>query len=262
MSVPLSDFCHAYAQHRAEEGRAFLGDELRSLPYLETGPLARQWAVRARSYEVFVNRVVKPLADRRPLDVLDLGAGNGWLCRRLAGMGHRAVALDVRDDEVDGLGAAKCFLDDAPGEFACLKASFDGLPFADRLFDLTLFNASLHYATDLCRVLVEAARVTRKDGAIAILDSPFYGRERDGQLMVAEKRKQGAARFGNRAEILLGRNVIEFLTVERLANALVPLSWTCHRARYPLWYEMRPLLAWLRGNRRPSRFDVWTARVP
>lgn len=262
MSVPLSEFCRAYAQHRAVEGRGYRGDELRSLPYLETGPLARQWAVRARSYEVLLNRIVKPLAHRGPLEILDLGAGNGWLCHRLARMGYRAFALDVRDDEVDGIGAAKGFLDGAAAEFQCVKASFDDLPFADRTFDLTIFNASLHYATDLGRVLAEAARVTRRDGSLVIVDSPFYARERDGELMVAEKRTRSAALFGSRADVLLGQNFCEFLTRGRLQNAIAPLSWTRHRVRYPLWYEMRPLLAWVKGSRRPSRFDVWSARVP
>jgi hypothetical protein len=38
--------------------------------------------------------------------------------------------------------------------------------------------------------------------------------------------------------------------------------WRRHRVRYPLWYELRPLAAALRGARKPSRFDVWTAQVP
>ena len=39
------------------------------------------------------------------------------------------------------------------------------------------------------------------------------------------------------------------------------LAWRRHRVRYPLWYELRPLVARLRGRRAPSRFDLWEATV-
>ena len=259
--IPAAQFFREYARHRAKEGRALRGEELRSLPYLRKKPLARQWSVRARSFEMFMNRVVGSLAQRNTLDILDLGAGNCWLCYRLASSGHRAVALDIRDDDIDGLGAATELLAET-GRFHRVRASFDALPFANRSFDLTIFNASLHYATQLDRVLAEAARVTRPGGMLAILDSPFYPCEREGERMVAEKNAQAAARFGARAEVLTSQNFMEFLTRHRLETAIASLSWSRHRVRYPLWYEMRPVLAWLRGSRRPSRFDVWSAHVP
>lgn len=261
MSVPSSVFRREYARHRANEGRRLRGDQLRSLPYLSEGALARQWAVRARSFDRFVRRVLKPISAAGPIDLLDLGAGNAWLCHRVAAYGHRAIAIDIRDDEIDGLGAAADLLGDAAAPFQRVKASFDTLPFAQNRFDLVIFNASLHYATDLDCVLTEAVRVTRSGGCIAVLDSPFYRCDRDGRAMVAEKRAEGRSRFGASADVLLTQSFIEYLTPKRLAAAQPSLSWTRHRVTYPLWYELRPLLAWLRGHRRPSRFDIWTARV-
>ena len=239
--------------------------ELHELPYLRRGPIARQWRVRARSYEALLNLVLRPMARSigRVLDVLDVGAGNGWLCHRLALHGHRAVALDVREDAVDGLGAARGYLDRDGAAFARVCASFDALPHPDRAFDLVVFNASLHYALDLAQVLGEAARVARRGGRLVILDSPFYRRERDGAAMVAEKQRQAAARFGERADALLGLPFIEFLTRARLRTASHALGvrWRRHRVRYPLWYEARPLVARLARQRRPSRFDLWECRV-
>src|ERR1700761_8687080 len=87
-----SDFFAAYARHRAREGRGYSGDDLLSLPYLREGPLVRQWRVRARTFEAFAAEVVMPMGTAsRPLDILDLGAGNGWLSYRLARLGHRAT---------------------------------------------------------------------------------------------------------------------------------------------------------------------------
>lgn len=261
-STALDRFADDYAAHRAAEGRGHDAGDLLQLPWLRKGPLARQWAVRARTFEVFAARVVDPMARRaaRPLRILDLGAGSGWLSYRLAQRGHACVAVDIREDSVDGLGAARAFLDQV--HFDRFVASFDALPVPGGFADLTLFNAALHYATDLGATLTEAARVTRSGGAIAVLDSPFYASEAQGEAMVAEKHACAAERFGERAGSLLALPFIEYLTARRLASALPSLTWRRRRIRYPLWYELRPLVARWRRQRMPSRFDLWTAEVP
>jgi SAM-dependent methyltransferase len=262
MSSLSPAFRTAYAEQRASEGRSYRGDDLLALPYLRRGPTARQWRVRARTFDAFLKHVVMPEAERTPapLAIADLGAGNGWLSHRLARLGHRAVAVDVREDAVDGLGAAEHFL--AQGsDFERVRASFDELPFAANAFDIAVFNASLHYAVDLKSVLAEAARVVRPWGVIAVLDSPFYDSDKDGAAMVAEKQAGAAVQFGERAGVLLSVQFVEYLTAERLAIASDGLSWRRRRVGYPLWYELRPLMARLNGRRRPSRFDLWVAVV-
>jgi SAM-dependent methyltransferase len=261
--VAAREFRREYAAHRAEEGRG-RGEDVLELPYPRGGPLARQWRVRARSYEAFVRLILRPLAASNGggLRLLDLGAGNGWLSRRVAMEGHEAAALDVRDDRVDGLGAAADLLSARPGLFQRVAASFDALPFPPGHFDLAVFNASLHYALDLGRVLGAAAAAVRAGGRIVILDSPFYATEQAGAAMVAEKRREASTRFGHRADALLGLPFIEFLTADRLRAASPELSWRRHRVRYPLWYELRPLTARFRGRRPPSRFDLWECAVP
>lgn len=258
----LAQFAADYAEHRAAEGRGYAGDALLSLPYLKDGPFAAQWAVRARSFEALMARIVRPLAATRgALTMLDLGAGNCWLSYRVALEGHHAVALDIRDDAVDGLGAGSPFVARAPGGIYRITASFDATPLDAASADLTVFNAALHYATDLSVTLAEAVRVTRPGGRIVILDSPFYTRERDGLAMVAEKRAQAAQHFGERADSLLGLPFIEFLTRDRLAAAS-ELDWRRHWILYPIGYELRPIKAALRRARAPSRFDLWVAERP
>lgn len=255
-----SDFYAEYARHREHEGRALRGTALKSLPYLRSGPLARQWRVRARSFDAFVSYVVKPFEGSSPLDILDLGAGNGWLSYRMTQRGHRAVALDIRNDSVDGLGAAAELV--AEARFDCVRAPFEALPFGSGRFDITVFNASLHYGCDLAEVLGEAIRVTRRGGVLAVMDSPFYRRRSDGEAMIADKRIQGRTNFGDAADVLLAPNFIEYLTRQSLVAAVPGLFWKRHRVLYPLWYELRPLLARLKCARAPSRFDLWTADIP
>jgi SAM-dependent methyltransferase len=143
-------------------------------------------------------------------------------------------------------------------------ASFDQIPCRDASADLAVFNAAIHYALDLQAALREAARVVRPGGRLVILDSPFYARDRDGELMVAEKRLQAGERFGASAGVLLAPAFIEFLTRERLASASagLGLAWRRRRVAYPLWYELRPLKALFAAERPPSRFDLWSSARP
>ena len=264
----LRRFRRAYGAHRKAEGRGAGGDaEALALPYVRTGPQAAQWAVRSRTFDRFVSAVLEPCAraaSPRPLHVLDLGAGNGWLARRVMQAGHRATALDVRTDAVDGLGAAAAFRGRPPGVPGRVAGSFEALPVASGVADLAVFNASLHYALDLGAALREAARAVAPGGRIVVLDSPFYAAAADGEAMVAEKRRDAGRRFGDRAADLMAPPFVEFLTRDRLAaaSASLGLRWRRHRVRYPLRYELRGPLARLRGRRAPSRFDVWETVVP
>ena len=256
-------FREQYAAHRASEGRGQSAVDARTLPYVTEGALVRQWAVRARSFEAFQRHVLRPLQRRADvyatgaLRLLDLGAGNGWLAHRATLAGVEALALDVRDDGVDGLGAAP-----RESSIARVVASFEAIPLCDASFDVVVFNASLHYAEDLARALREARRVAREGARIVIIDSPFYSSAEDGEAMVAEKRSDAQRRFAGRADALLSLSFVEYLTRERLAEASRDAkigAWHRHRVRYPLWYELRAVRARIRGERTPSRFDVWEA---
>lgn len=254
-------FRTAYAAHRASEGRGDSAVDARVLPYVTSGPLARQWSVRARTWEAFERRVLRPAqqrADMRadgPLRVLDLGAGNGWLAHRAALGGAESLALDLRDDDVDGLGAAPL-----GSPMACVAGSFEAIPVRADAFDIVVFNASLHYAEDLNRALREARRVARTGASVVVLDSPFYRSVEHGEAMLGEKRVDAERRFGTRADALLALAFIEYLTRERMNDASRDVRlgpWRRHRVHYPLWYELRGLRALLRGDRPPSRFDLW-----
>jgi len=105
--VRLDPFVQQYRAVRELEGRRPSTPEYyQRLPTVAPDdPHAGDWNVRRETYHHLLRHVLAegPL----PIHALDVGAGSGWLCHRLAALGHRAVAVDAIDDEVDGLGAAR-----------------------------------------------------------------------------------------------------------------------------------------------------------
>jgi SAM-dependent methyltransferase len=93
--------------------------------------------------------------------LLDLGCGDGAFCAFAA---HRGAIVHGLDVEPDAIAAA---LEAVPGADLRLGV-MESLPWADAWFDVvTSFNA-LQYALDPEMALVEASRVARPDGRIAI----------------------------------------------------------------------------------------------
>ncbi len=99
-----------------------------------------------------------------------------------------------------------------------------------------------------------------RNAAVAAVDRD----EAAGEAMMAEKRRNGNAVFGDLAGDLLSYRPIEYLTAAGLARAshALGLVWRRHRVDYPWWYELRALAAWFKRARPPSRFDLWEAMVP
>ena len=171
---------------RAEGWGSENPDYYRALPFEDrSGRQTDIWRIRTVTYLRFLGWVLAPLEARsRPARLVDLGAGNGWLACRLTERGHQVAAVDLDDDPRDGLGAVMHYSEAAP--VACVQASFDALPWPTGVFDLAIYNGSLHYSADYARTLAEASRVLRDGGQVAILDTPFYRRAASGEAMVRE----------------------------------------------------------------------------
>src|SRR5438309_484602 len=122
-------FLEQYRLVRHAEGRGSPDpDYYRSLPFADfTGKNSAMWAMRARTYRFFEERILSGWERQvnRPLDILDLGAGNCWMTYRLMLRNHRAVALDIFNDPLDGLRARRFY----PFPVPAVEAEFNVLPF-------------------------------------------------------------------------------------------------------------------------------------
>jgi SAM-dependent methyltransferase len=262
--IHYQQFLTEYQTVRAAEGRGSnKASFYLALPHKDlTGRNEWQWAIRARTFRC-VEDVILPQLEKghsRPLSILDLGAGNGWLSYRLALRGHRPVAVDLLTNQTDGLGAASHYLQELQVLFPRFQAELDRLPFRDAQFDCAIFNASFHYSENYYFTLGEAIRCLRPLGTIIIADSPFYRNEKGGLQMLEERRHTFNTRFGFPSNSLAS---LEYLTPERLLalEAGFGIRWQVIRPRYGVRWGMRPLFAWWNGKREPSQFQIYTAVV-
>ena len=280
-AAALAQFRQEYETIRQNEGRG--SDDpafYRALPFVEgVNPqiteitqifswrtlrppgLKNDWAVRAASFGVLVERVVAPMARRqeRPLRILDLGAGNGWLSNRLAARGHLLAAVDLGVNKWDGLGAYRHY----QTEFSCWQAEFDQLPLDDHQVDLVIFNASFHYSVNYEATLREVRRVLRTDGLIVVVDTAVYQHQSSGQQMVAEREAAFAQQHGFASNALPSENFLTSARLDQLATTL-QLRWrqidTVTRWRH----VVRRLKVALRRQREPAQFPIilFTAKSP
>jgi SAM-dependent methyltransferase len=257
-------FITEYEFIRAAEGRGSAESEYYlNLPYKDiSGRNNDQWAIRAQTFRTIERDILTSLARRhqRPLQILDLGAGNGWLSYRLALLGHLPVAVDLLINNKDGLGAAIHFSSHVRPLFPRVQAALDRLPFASSTFDLVIFNASFHYSEDYQRTFAEALRCTRPGGAVVIADTPWYAKEESGEEMVQEKHKRFIATYGFPSNSISN---LEYLTPDRLQSLqnAFNLEWKSIKPFYGIRWSLRPFLAKLKGRRRPSQFRIYLARV-
>lgn len=257
-------FITEYQIVREKEGRGSNSAQYYlALPFEDlTGRNSWQWAIRKRTFLHFENKILPRIAAEHPhgADILDLGAGNGWLSYRLALKGHHPLALDLADNCSDGLGAAANYFSQLPAPFPCFQAQMDRLPFAAHQFDAVIFNASFHYSVDYFETLKEVLRCLRRPGYVIIADSPLYRRSSSGEQMVKERRADFQRRFGFPSDGIASQ---EFLTpgvLAKLAECLA-LRWHIEKPWYGLGWAMRPLKAAIRRRREPSKFYLIWARV-
>jgi SAM-dependent methyltransferase/predicted RNA-binding Zn-ribbon protein involved in translation (DUF1610 family) len=223
----------------------------RALPHVSHGdPQHAVWRIRQESFRHLCGRVL-PRLGRRPLRVLDLGAGNGWLSHRLTLLGNVCVAVDWLDDLDDGLGAARHY----PTAFTRLQADFDHLPLVSGQFDAVIFNASLHYSANPIATLRYASKALVDGGALIVMDSPVFVSEADGRRMLAEREQGFADRSGRAVEWGAG-----YLVVDGLARTATEAGLLLRRIPSrggPGWAFKR----WLAGRklqRQPASFGIWS----
>lgn len=105
------------------------------------------------------------LLGRRPLDVVDVGAGTGKLTAALVAAGHRVVAVEPLAEMRERLAAAL-------PDVAVVDATAEQTTLPDHSADAVVAGAAFHWF-DADRALPEVARILRPPGVLGLLGNGF-----------------------------------------------------------------------------------------
>lgn len=180
-------FSLSYCKQRIKQGwRPLTPDQALRVPFESPKGYPRvYWEVQKKGYLQLLHFLKNNGLFPHTGLVADLGAGSGWLSYRLARAGYQVIALDINLEKSFGLGAIGGYLDLVENRLLPVQGNFENPPLLKRKFSVILFNASLHYSTDLIKTISCAERLIKADGCIIILSSPviirkkqIYGQEK------------------------------------------------------------------------------------
>ena len=164
-----------------------------------------------------------------PLDVADLGCGEGYLTVETARWARRVVAIDRSTgvlERAKALAARKRLTN-----ITWKKGELEKLPLDDGTMDVALLSQALHHAGQPASALLEAARILKPGGRLLILDL----RAHDETWV---KEKLGDQWFGFSDDHLTGlltragfKDVRVALGARRTARPLCRASRDRHQAR-------------------------------
>lgn len=162
------DFGDLYIDVRYKEKRILSDSQVMFLPDIDENHIHfREWQVRKQSARRLIDYLK---AKNKPLNILEIGCGNGWLSSKLHAMkGSKVTGIDINEPEI--LQAKRLFEQDNL-EFVC--TGFNPGMFNGEKFDVILFAASIQYFSSLKEVLTDALSCLKKNGEIHITDTNFY----------------------------------------------------------------------------------------
>ncbi len=103
-----------------------------------------------------------------PMDVVDIGCGEGYITLELAAWARTVTGIDRSDDVLQRARAMATRRRVTNVDWK--KGDLSRLPIRDASVDLALLAQSLHYASDTERAMLEAVRVVRPGGRILVID--------------------------------------------------------------------------------------------
>src|SRR5688572_9739192 len=103
-----------------------------------------------------------------PVDVADIGCGDGYLTLEAAAWARTVIGIDRSDDVLERAKALAARRHVTNVEWK--KGDLGRLPLRDATIDVALLSQSLRHASDPERAIAEAVRILRDGGRLVILD--------------------------------------------------------------------------------------------
>jgi ubiquinone/menaquinone biosynthesis C-methylase UbiE len=166
----MSEFEELYLKVREKEQRLYTDVEVSELPLISSAhPHYYEWRIRQSSFR----QLLKYLQSKnKPLQILDLGCGNGWMTNKLSSIpGSTVVGIDINGFELEQ--AKRVFYKSSRVSFQPGNI-LNGILFNEQKFDVIVMAASVQYFSDIQSLLEHLKTLLKENGEIHILDSHFY----------------------------------------------------------------------------------------
>jgi SAM-dependent methyltransferase len=161
------EFEQQYLSLRRKEGRVYTDAELAQLPLLPRAhPLKKEWLLRNKS----AGRLIRHISRRRPpVNILEIGCGNGWLSNQMAQIeGTVVTGVDINEEEVEQ--AKRVFVrSNLRFLYGDVRAGL-----IDEIFDMIVFAASFQYFKNADKILKVCFNYLKDRGEVHIIDTQFY----------------------------------------------------------------------------------------
>jgi len=178
----MTDFKDIYIQLRTKEQRMYSDAEVAELPYISPNHIHyAEWKVREESCKRLISYLRK---QKKPLTILEVGCGNGWLSAKLADFaGTKVKGIDANTVELQQAG--NVFKNKENLSFA--NTSIEEEISAENKYDIVVFAASIQYFSSLDEIIGLAFSLLNSGGEIHILDTHFYN---ETEIAAAKKRTE------------------------------------------------------------------------
>jgi ubiquinone/menaquinone biosynthesis C-methylase UbiE len=178
--IALDNFEEQYLSLRKKENRLYTDEQVKWLPEIEPSHRHfKEWQIRRNSCDKLIQHLSN---QKKELNILEVGCGNGWLCSQLARIpGSNVAGIDINKTELD---QAKRVFDHIENlEFFHGEITDENI--CGEKFDAIIFAASIQYFPSLTEILSIALQLLNPNGEIHILDSFFY---KPSEVDLARKR--------------------------------------------------------------------------
>ncbi len=172
-----------YIHIRKKEGRVYSKETVKHLPdFSGNVQLRSEWTVRKESS----NKLIRYLTlKKQPLQILEVGCGNGWLSNALSQIsGCEVIGADLNIIELGQ--AAESFEGNSNLQFIYYDV-FDPFPYKSK-FDVIVIAAAIQYFPDPQKLIDRLLELLNNNGEIHIIDSPLYNSE--SEALEAKKRSK------------------------------------------------------------------------
>jgi ubiquinone/menaquinone biosynthesis C-methylase UbiE len=168
-----------YLAVRKKEHRLYINNDLLTLPDINDTHIHHdEWLVRRASSQKLIHYIKKK---NKPLQILEIGCGNGWLSHKLAEIPQtKVIGLDINYTELEQ--GASVFLEN---NLQFVYGDIRKNVLQNLQFDMIVFAASVSYFSSLHEILKIALQHLRVEGEIHVIDSLFYGKE---NILAAKQR--------------------------------------------------------------------------